>query len=204
MKKIISLILTSSLLVSATFSFTSCEKALETKVYGQIVPESFFQTEADLKAALTGMMIYISGRGEGTDYGLWTSHWVAPRVYGLSMTDELYRQYSSWSRWTWTPSHGAEGNGPGRPEDNWAVWQFNQKVAKITALLEDFKNCPVAESNPELVEECLPCRQARSNYPSGASRCLCSRGGAGRQSPESNPAFSHLRSGSSLPSCGII
>ena len=153
MKKIISLILTSSLLVSATFSFTSCEKALETKVYGQIVPESFFQTEADLKAALTGMMIYISGRGEGTDYGLWTSHWVAPRVYGLSMTDELYRQYSSWSRWTWTPSHGAEGNGPGRPEDNWAVWQFNQKVAKITALLEDFKNCPVAESNPELVEE---------------------------------------------------
>ena len=29
--------------------------------------------------------------------------------------------------------------GPGRPEDNWAVWQFNQKAAKITALLEDFK-----------------------------------------------------------------
>ena len=133
--------------------FTSCEKALETKVYGQIVPESFFKTESDLEAAVVGMMVYVSGRGIGTDYGLWTSHWVAPRVYGLSMTDELYRQYSNWSRWLWTPNSGSEGNGPGRPEDNWAVWQFNQKAAKITALLEDFKNCPVNETNPELVEE---------------------------------------------------
>lgn len=153
MKKILSTILVSALLVSALITTTSCEKALETKVYGQIVPESFFQTESDLEAALTGMMVYISCRGIGTDYGLWTSHWVAPRVYGLSMTDELYRQYSLWSRWQWQPNSGIEGNGPGRPEDNWAVWQFNQKAAKITALLEDFKNCPVAESNPELVEE---------------------------------------------------
>ena len=78
--------------------FTSCEKALETKVYGQIVPESFFKTESDLEAAVVGMMVYVSGRGIGTDYGLWTSHWVAPRVYGLSMTDELYRQYSNWAK----------------------------------------------------------------------------------------------------------
>ncbi len=153
MKKILSTILTACLLILVLFSTTSCEKALETKVYGQIVPESFFQTESDLEAALTGMMVYISCRGIGTDYGLWTSHWVAPRVYGLSMTDELYRQYSAWSRWTWTPQNGAEGNGPGRPEDNWAVWQFNQKAAKITALIEDFKNCPVAQTNPALVEE---------------------------------------------------
>ena len=34
--------------------FTSCEKALETKVYGQIVPESFFKTESDLEAAVRG------------------------------------------------------------------------------------------------------------------------------------------------------
>lgn len=153
MKRLYTLFAILALGSSCIVSITSCEKALETKVYGQIVPESFFQTESDLQAAVVGMMVYVSGRGIGTDYGLWTSHWVAPRVYGLSMTDELYRQASNWSKWLWTPSSGSEGNGPGRPEDNWAVWQFNQKVAKITALLEDFKNCPIAESNPSLVEE---------------------------------------------------
>lgn len=153
MKKIINCISVLALAGFLLFSVTSCEKALETKVYGQIVPESFFQTESDLEAAVTGMMVYVSCRGIGTDYGLWTSHWVAPRVYGMSMTDELYRQYSNWSKWIWTPSSGNEGNGPGRPEDNWAVWQFNQKAAKITSLLQDFQNCPVEESNPELVEE---------------------------------------------------
>lgn len=134
-------------------SFTSCEDALDTKVYGQIVPETFFQTESDLQAAVVGMMIYVSGRGAGTDYGLWTSHWVAPRVYGMSMTDELYRAYSNWSKWLWTPSSGIEDNGGGRPEDNWAVWQFNRVSAKITSLLQDFQNCPIASSNPKLVEE---------------------------------------------------
>lgn len=153
MKHLYTLLAVLALWSPAIISLTSCEKALETKVYGQIVPESFFQTESDLQAAVVGMMVYVSGRGIGTDYGLWTSHWVAPRVYGLSMTDELYRQASNWSKWLWTPSSGSEGNGPGRPEDNWAVWQFNQKSAKITALLEDFKNCPIAESNPALVEE---------------------------------------------------
>lgn len=152
MKRIYTIIF-GALALLALPAFVSCEKELETKVFGQIVPDSFFQTENDLEAAVTGMMVYVSGRGIGTDYGLWTSHWVAPRVYGLSMTDELYRQWSNWSKWIWNPNSGIEGNGPGRPEDNWAVWQFNQKAAKITALLEDFKNCPIAESNPALVEE---------------------------------------------------
>lgn len=152
MKRIYSIILGLFAVLSLS-TLVSCDKELETKVYGQIVPESFFQTENDLKAAVVGMMVYVSGRGIGTDYGLWTSHWVAPRIYGMSMTDEVYRQYSAWSRWQWTPNSGSEGNGPGRPEDNWAVWQFNQKAAKITSLLRDFENCPIAESNPKLVEE---------------------------------------------------
>lgn len=133
--------------------FSSCDKELDTKVYGQIVPESFFQTESDLQAAVVGVMIYVSGRGVGTDYGLWTSHWVAPRILGLSMTDELYRQYSEWSRWVWTPTSGIEDNGGGRPEDNWAVWQFNRVCAKITSLLNDFESCPIASTNPSLVDE---------------------------------------------------
>lgn len=153
MKKILSFILAVSTLCGTIMLTSSCEKMLETKVYGQIVPETFFQSESDLQAAVVGMMIYVSGRGAGTDYGLWTSHWVAPRIYGLSMSDELYRQYSAWSRWTWTPSSGIEDNGGGRPEDNWAVWQFNRVSAKITSLLQDFQNCPVAKSNPALVEE---------------------------------------------------
>lgn len=148
-----SVILLAAALFCTVSGISSCEDALETKIYGEIVPDSFFQTEADLEAALNGMMIYVSGRGIGTDYGLWTSHWVAPRMFGLQMSDELYSPSSNWAKWIWTPSDGSEGNGPGRPEFNWAVWQFNQKAAKITSLLRDFENCPIAESNPELVEE---------------------------------------------------
>ena len=154
MKKILSVIFAVCALAGSSLLVNSCSKdALDTKVYGQIVPDTFFQTESDLQAAVVGMMIYVSGRGVGTDYGLWTSHWVAPRVFGLSMTDELYRQPSSWSKWTWTPTSGIEDNGGGRPEDIWSVWLFNRVSAKITSLLQDFQNCPIAESNPELVEE---------------------------------------------------
>lgn len=98
MKKIFSFILTVSIFSSAAILTASCEKMLSTKVYGEIVPETFFQTESDLQSAVVGVMIYVSGRGAGTDYGLWTSHWVAPRILGLSMTDELYRQPSPWSK----------------------------------------------------------------------------------------------------------
>lgn len=153
MKKIdLKIIITICLLGATMILPTSCEKALETKIYGQLTPDAFYKTESDLKASLVGLMIYVSGRGVGTDYGLWTSHWVSPRMVGLEMSDEIFGT-DAYSKWTWTPSSGTKDNGGGRPEYNWAIWLFNRIAGKCTAAIHDMENSPVAKSNPDLVTE---------------------------------------------------
>lgn len=138
---------------SAVVLPTSCEKSamLDTEVYGQLTPDSFYKTEADLKASLVGLMIYVSGRGVGTDYGLWTSHIVTARMLGLCMSDEVYS--GAYSAWTFNPASGNVNNGPGRPEGNWAVWLFNRIAGKCTAAIHDMENSPIAKTNPDLVAD---------------------------------------------------
>ena len=154
MKKILSkIVITICMVVVGLVLPTSCEQQLETEIYGELTPEAFYKTEGDLKAALVGLMIYVSGRGVGTDYGLWTGHVVTPKLVGDMVSDELWSSWSDYANWNWTPASGNENAGGGRPEYNWAIWLFNRIAGKCTAAMYDMENSPVAESNPEIVEE---------------------------------------------------
>ncbi len=116
------------LLSLLSFSW-SCEDALETKVYGEVVPEAFFKNEADLKAAVTGISVYIAGRGVGTDYPLYTSHVLAPFVASMLSTDELNSLWwDGLGLWTW--NHTANAG---------FAWEYVSHCAKITELIARFE-----------------------------------------------------------------
>lgn len=154
MKKLISKILSIGAFVGFAGAFFSCEDALETKVYDKIVPESFFHSEADLKAAVTGVEQYISGRGaSGTSVTLYTSHVVAYLVPSMISSDELEGYWESGNnRWTWTSS-----GDPG------ASWTYVSVCAKITDLINQFEK--VTTVKKEIVDRYIAeLRGVRAQY----------------------------------------
>jgi len=107
MKRIIINTILGFFCISFIFCFTSCDDQLETKVYGQIVPTSFFNSEADLESAVVGVSGYLSERGINCD-GLWSAHYLTYMMCGLYCTDELQNTFGGYpqmqDRFEWTPS----------------------------------------------------------------------------------------------------
>lgn len=103
--------------VFASFSILlvlGCSDVLEPKVYGDLTPESFFQTEADFNSALAALYNpFITDWGTSDPgSGVWTAalYNADPKSYlfkGEITTDLFYTPwYTDITNFTWTPSTG--------------------------------------------------------------------------------------------------
>lgn len=82
------------LLVLATtiLVFSSCKKALETKVYSQLTPQTFYKSEGDANAALVALYIPFTSNWGSTDLGI--GSWYAA-LYNADIKSYLLRSIAS-------------------------------------------------------------------------------------------------------------
>jgi len=110
-------------------SVISCKKQLETKVYSQLTPQNFYQSDADANAALITLYVPFTSNWGNTDPG--SGIWYAGlynadiKTYlskSLISTDEIYNVGGdvntanlfnfTWGSSTWTLASGNEANYP--------------------------------------------------------------------------------------------
>ena len=114
---------TSALLLAvftSIFILSSCEKQLETKVYSQLTPENFYQSEADANAALITLYTPFSSNWGNPDPG--SGSWYASlynadiKTYllrSIASTDEISTDWDgNLTNFTWGPSTWTGANDP--------------------------------------------------------------------------------------------
>ncbi len=128
------------------FSVTSCNKTLTTKVYSQLTPQNFYQSDADAFAALVTLYVPFTSYwgnvdpGNGTWYaGLYNADIKTYLSKSLIGTDEIYNVGTdvntsnlfnfTWGASTWTLSSGNEAN-----------YDKISYVAKATEVINDIGN----------------------------------------------------------------
>jgi starch-binding outer membrane protein, SusD/RagB family len=131
--------------------FTSCKKALETKVHSVLTPENFYKSEGDANAALITLYIPFTSYwgnpdpGNGQWYaGLYNADIKTYLSKSLVSTDEIYNEGGgpntadlfnfTWGSSTWSfPGYGAGGS-------NDAVYGKITYVAKATEVIDAINN----------------------------------------------------------------
>lgn len=85
-----------ALLVLSVMSFTACEDSLETRVYSEITPEKFFQSESDFNAAVIALYAPFGTDWGQTDVGngswynnLYNANPASYYIKGEMITDEI-------------------------------------------------------------------------------------------------------------------
>lgn len=138
------LLLVAGLLVMGT----SCNKQLQTKVYSQLTPQNFYQSDADAFAALITVYVPFTSNwgnvdpGNGIWYaGLYNADIKTYLSKSLIGTDEIFNPGGdvntsnlfnfTWGPSTWTLSSGNEANYP-----------KISYVAKATEVINDIQNSP--------------------------------------------------------------
>jgi starch-binding outer membrane protein, SusD/RagB family len=134
------------LLAAGLYSVTGCNKQLTTKVYSQLTPQNFYQSDADAFAALVTIYVPFTSYwgnvdpGNGTWYaGLYNADIKTYLSKSLIGTDEIYNVGTdvntsnlfnfSWGPSTWTLSSGNEAN-----------YGKITYVAKATQVINDISN----------------------------------------------------------------
>ena len=134
------------LVMACLSSVLSCKKQLETKVYSQLTPQNFYQSDADANAALITLYVPFTSNWGNTDPG--SGIWYAGlynadiKTYlskSLIGTDEIYNVGTdvntanlfnfTWGPSTWTLASGNEANYP-----------KITYVAKATEVIQDIGN----------------------------------------------------------------
>ena len=105
---------------TSIFILSSCEKQLETKVYSQLTPENFYQSEADANAALITLYTPFSSNWGNPDPG--SGSWYASlynadiKTYllrSVASTDEISTDWDgNLTNFTWGPSTWTGANDP--------------------------------------------------------------------------------------------
>lgn len=103
-----------------TSIFTSCEKALETKVFSQLTPQNFYQSEGDANAALMTLYIPFTSNwgnpdpGSGTWYAaLYNADIKSYLLRSIAPTDEISTDWDqNLTNFTWGPSTWTGANDP--------------------------------------------------------------------------------------------
>lgn len=119
---------------------SSCKKALETKVYSQLTPQTFYKSEGDINAAVTALYAPFSTNWGSTDLGNGT--WYAS-LYNADIKTYLFRSIAStdeiatdWDQnivnFTWGSSTWAGSNE--------ATYYKISFVAKATEVMEAINN----------------------------------------------------------------
>src|SRR5579872_5273453 len=128
------------------FSAMGCKKALDTKVYSQLTPQNFYQSDADAFAALVTIYVPFTSYwgnvdpGNNTWYaGLYNADIKTYLSKSLIGTDEIYNVGTdvntsnlfnfTWGPSTWTLSSGNEAN-----------YGKITYVAKATEVINDISN----------------------------------------------------------------
>ncbi|HEY4335635.1 MAG TPA: RagB/SusD family nutrient uptake outer membrane protein, partial [Puia sp.] len=134
------------LVAAGLFQITSCNKQLTTKVYSQLTPQNFYQSDADAFAALVTIYVPFTSYwgnvdpGNGTWYaGLYNADIKTYLSKSLIGTDEIYNVGTdvntsnlfnfTWGPSTWTLSSGNEAN-----------YDKVSYVAKATEVINDISN----------------------------------------------------------------
>jgi hypothetical protein len=100
------------LAVFSTALISSCKKSLETKVYSQLTPQTFYKSEGDINAAVTSLYVPFTSNWGSTDLGNGT--WYAAlynadiKTYllrSIGSTDEISTDWDqNLTNFTWGPS----------------------------------------------------------------------------------------------------
>src|SRR5665648_911467 len=123
------------LIISISIIFSGCEGSLEPQVFDQIAPQSFFKTESDFKAAVTGIYHRYRQHTWGS-YNFAQNSWWANNE---GQTDEFDCNWG-WTdeqQFLWTASTG------------WATAFYGiyiPAVSQSTALIARLNSSEVAES----------------------------------------------------------
>ena len=96
-----------------TSIFTSCEKALETRVFSQLTPQNFYQSEGDANAALMTLYIPFTSNwgnpdpGSGTWYAaLYNADIKSYLLRSVAPTDEISTDWDqNLTNFTWGAIH---------------------------------------------------------------------------------------------------
>lgn len=128
------------------FLFTNCEDALEPKVYDQLVPETFFATEADIKSSLTPLYATF-----GTDWGAvdpGTGAYVFNLNVALQGYDWMTRIMTDQSLDRWNFPESLYTWGPATWPSSGSNHFYNRIrfVARATDLIKRIEEAPVASS----------------------------------------------------------
>jgi hypothetical protein len=121
------------------FSFPSCNDMLETKIYTQINPGNFPQTEDDVNGLLASIYTVFNSTG-GYNEPDWTYYWsMYARHYGwwamsVSTTDEAYARW-----WGEFPFNWGSGF------NNMDVYGKIRTVSKATDYINLIQNSPVSD-----------------------------------------------------------
>lgn len=99
---------------------SSCKKALETKVYSQLTPQTFYKSEGDANAALVALYIPFSSNwgstdlGSGTWYaGLYNADIKTYLLHSIASTDEISTDWDqNLTNFTWGASTWSGANDP--------------------------------------------------------------------------------------------
>lgn len=124
---------------------SSCEDALETKIFSDMTPENFFKTEGDIKAGVTGLYLpcttnwgYADGGTGGWYNALWNADINAYYPAGLLSTDEgrAYSAGNAYEDFTIGPSSA------GALRNTYNVLRF---VARATDIIAQIESSPVSD-----------------------------------------------------------
>ena len=128
------------LLLAATVLLGSCKKMLETKVYSQLTPQNFYQSEGDANAALITLYIPFSSNWGNVDPG--SNTWYASLynadiktylLHSVASTDEISTDWdANLTNFTWGPSTWTGANDP--------TYYKISYVAKATEIIQAIGN----------------------------------------------------------------